>query len=120
MTTATATGRTRTWRIWFVLTVPVVAWMAHLVSLSALTNLACDHDSIEWVLHAITGALALVCLAALWISYRLVQEGTDDEESGTEAGRTNFLGLLGLVIGGANLALILLEGSYVLFIRSCA
>ena len=53
-----------------------------------------------------------------WCSpYRLlVAASGSDPASNDDAGQLLFLAQLGLLIGAINLALILLEGSYVLFI----
>ena len=48
----------------------------------------------------------------------MARAGDDSEEAGTPAGRIRFLGLCGLLINAINLMLILLEGSYIYFIRT--
>ena len=120
MTTATETHLAGGYRVWFALVAPIAAWAVHIVAAASLVPLTCDHDEVEWVLHGLTAAMSLVVVLALWVSYGMVRAGQDDEESGSEAGRTRFLGLLGLIIGFSNLALILLEGSYVIFLKPCA
>ena len=49
----------------------------------------------------------------------LVREGRDREDADTPGGQLTFLGLLGLMVGAINLALILLEGSYAIFVEPC-
>ena len=107
-------------RAWYALVAPILLWAVHIVGEAALIPLACEHGSLHWLLHGLTAATAVATAGAMAVSWTFVRTGRDDEAAGTVIGRTRFLGMLGLVIGAANLALILLEGSYVLFIKPCA
>jgi hypothetical protein len=60
--------------------------------------------------------LALLAVFLSWLVYR-AGEGADDE-SPTPEGRMRFLGQFGLASNGINVLLILLEGSYIFFIRT--
>jgi hypothetical protein len=48
----------------------------------------------------------------------MVRSTDEDEESGTPNGRIQFLGQFGLLVNAINLLLIVVEGSYVYFIRT--
>ena len=54
------------------------------------------------------------------MSAALVRGSRDPEDADTPGGQLRFLGLLGLMVGAINLALILLEGSYAIFLEPCA
>jgi hypothetical protein len=56
-------------------------------------------------------------VAAMLLAHRLlIIAAGSDPASNDDAGQLLFLAQLGLLVGAINLALILLEGSYVLFI----
>ena len=106
-------------RVWVPLIGPVVAWTTHVIVVGSLTRLSCNRHPYVWVQHgatAVTSAFVVVCML---LAVQLVRRAHDDEAAGTEAGRTLFLGKLALPIGAINLALILLEGSYVAVIGPC-
>ena len=63
---------------------------------------------------------AAATLLAMWLCLGIMRAAGEDEESGTPAARTRFLGVFGLMTGAINLVLILLEGSYAWFISPCA
>ena len=66
------------------------------------------------------GATHVFEVIAMLLSLQLVRTTVGASEGdGTAEGRTMFVGLMGLLVGGVNLALILLEGSYVVFIHPC-
>ena len=74
-------------------------------------------STISAVRHAATGVCALVTIVALLLARRIfVAAAGGDPASSDDVGQLLFLAQLGLLIGAINLALILLEGSYVLFI----
>jgi hypothetical protein len=115
--TTTQVDRRSLVALWVPSTVPIAAWAVHLVGSSALARVACTHH-LTWVLHVLTAATALVCVGCGVVAWRLAS-APGDEEDGTPSGRTRFLGLFGLLVVAINLVLILLEGSYVLFLSSC-
>lgn len=104
--------------LWFATIGSIATWMVHLVSEAALVPLRERHGWVVWVMHANTVALALVVLAGMSISWTYTRLGDDDESMATPAGRTVFLGYVGLVIGALNLVLIVYEGSLVVFLRN--
>jgi hypothetical protein len=101
--------------VWFALTAGIAAWILHLSAFAALVEFVHDHGY-SWLFSLGNGLALAVTLVAGWLSWLMYRAGTDDEELGTPAGRTRFLGALGLLVNGINLLLILLEGSYVYFI----
>ena len=70
-------------------------------------------------MHAVTGVTAVATVAAMALAYGLFRAGGDDDAAGSAAGRLRFFGMLGLLLGAVNLALILLEGSYVELLPRC-
>jgi hypothetical protein len=97
--------------IWFAVFGGIAAWLIHLTAGAALIRLSCDHRDVLYVIHAVTAAAVMVTLVAMRLSWRL-RTAPDDSRQ--------FLGSLGLLIGGTNVVLILLEGSFVLFLSPCA
>jgi hypothetical protein len=131
MTGATATTGRRTERLVAALaeggfllgatvTVGIWAWMLHLLFLSSFARLACLHPGVVWVLHAATLATAAPTVAGVWASLLLIRHCGDPEDAGTVAGRTRFLGIVGLLVNAISLALIVLEGVYIPFLSPCA
>lgn len=104
---------------WFAVFGGIGAWMVHLVAEASFTRFSCT-ESANWLLHGLTAAMVAVALLATGLSWRLAQSGSDDDAEGSSAGTARFLGLFGVVTGVTNVVLILLEGSYVFFIRPCA
>jgi hypothetical protein len=98
--------------VWFALSAGVVAWTAHLLFLASFVEFMRDHGY-EWVAHVATLLAVLVTVAGMALSWAMLQRGHDDEDAATPSGRTRFLGMMGLWIGGISLALILAEGIYV-------
>jgi hypothetical protein len=103
--------------VWFALTAGIAAWVVHLTAFAALVEFVHDHGY-SWLFTLGNAVGVALTLAALWLSWLIYRAGTDDEEVGTPGGRMRFLGALGLMVNGINLLLILLEGSYVYFIRT--
>jgi len=106
--------------LWTAVLVGIVAWMAHLTADASLVRLACGHSSWDLALHAVTALTAVATGAGLVVCANLARAAGDDEGAGTVAGRTRFVSLFGVLVNATSLALILLEGSYVLFIKPCA
>jgi hypothetical protein len=106
-------------RVWFAVVGPIGAWMFHLVFLASISRYSCRSHWATWAQHAVTLAMAALTVLAIWICVGLVRQGKDDDAAATREGRARFLGYFGLINGVANLALIALEGSYVLFIHRC-
>ncbi|CAN5165085.1 hypothetical protein BH18ACT4_BH18ACT4_00600 [soil metagenome] len=106
--------------VWTAVLIGIGAWMTHVAAQSSLAQFVCTRHEYEWVLHAITVATVLPVLAGMAFCYRLVRSSPDGEEVGSALGRNHFLGLFGLLVGAINVALILLEGTYAVFIDPCA
>jgi hypothetical protein len=106
--------------VWLALILPLVAWMAHLISEAALTRLACT-DSLRWVLHLLTAVFGAMAVVGIAISYAIVRAAGPalDEESASPRAVTRMLGLLGVAWGAANLLLIVAEGAGVIFLSPC-
>ena len=105
---------------WFAVTGGIVAWIVHLTFAASIVRLACDHPGWIVVLHLTTALTAAVTLAAMGVAALLVRGNPDPESAETSGGQLRFLGLLGLLVGAVNLALILLEGSFAIFLKPCA
>jgi hypothetical protein len=103
--------------VWFALTAGIAAWVAHLVGFAAVVQFV-HTNGFFWIFYVGNGVAIAVTLVAAWLSYLMVRAAPDDESEGTPAGRIRFLGYVGLLVNGINLLLILLEGSYVFFLRT--
>lgn len=115
-----ASAPMRALRIWFPVYGGIGTWMAHLVFVAAFTRYRCNTPGSTAWMHLATLGLAAVTVVALVLSVSLVRSNrgaSDDDPS--QAGQLRFLGVSGLLIGAINLALILVEGSYVLVLPRC-
>ncbi len=106
--------------LWVAIVAGVAAWAAHLLLLASLVRWTCNESGSRWVLDVLTLVTALATLVAMWLCLGIIRVAQDDEEAGTPAARTRFLGVFGLMTGAINLILIVLEGSYAWFISPCA
>ena len=107
-------------RVGYALSGGIAAWMAHLIFVSSFVRYTCTTHGVTWVQHLVTAITAGATLWAMALSLQMVREaGPTDEEAGTPAGRTRFLGLLGLLFGAIDLLLILAEGFYVILVHRC-
>jgi hypothetical protein len=102
---------------WLALSAGVAMWAVHIVGEASLVRLAQLHPNVVWAMHALTAVTALVTLVALLISLHYARWDDAHEGDGTPAGRTRFLGLLGVIFNVVNLMLILLEGLYVVVVE---
>ncbi len=112
----------RSVEVWYAAFGGIAAWIVHFLFIISAEHWTFLHSQYRWTLHAATVICALATIAALVLAARLLQiageggPGSDDSESNEDAGQLRFLAHLGLLVGAINLALILLEGSYALFI----
>jgi len=104
---------------WYAVLGGIAAWTVHLLTLSSIDRLTCNLGGYAWVMHVVTAATAVATVAAMGFSYALFRAGGADDAAGSAAGRLRFFGMLGLLLGAINLALILLEGSYVELLPRC-
>ncbi|HEX5094419.1 MAG TPA: hypothetical protein VFX21_00335 [Acidimicrobiia bacterium] len=103
--------------VWYALLGSIAAWTIHILVLASVVQYTCNVDGALWIMHLTTVVTLAMAGAAMVLSWRLARHGRDDETP-DEAGRNRFLGVLGLLIGAANVALILLEEVYVLAFHS--
>jgi hypothetical protein len=107
----------RGFEVWYAVLGGIGAWIVHLLFVVCAEHWSYLHSQYGWTLHAATVVCALATIVALVLSYRLFGAASgSDPAANDDAGQLLFLAQLGLLIGAINLALILLEGSYVLFI----
>jgi len=108
------------WRgitVWHAAFGGIFAWMAHLVFLASFMHYTHLHPGYGWTLHAATGFCALVTISSILLAWRLHRIASGADAAGyDDAGQMLFFAQFGLLLGIINLALILVEGSYVLFI----
>jgi hypothetical protein len=89
------------------------AWMTHLFFASSFVEYSCNAHGTGWYQHLATLLCAGVAAHATWVAYGLHREGQrDTEDAGTSFGANNFIGVVGVIVGLANLLLILGEGSF--------
>jgi hypothetical protein len=96
---------------WYAVVAPIVAWLVHLCAEASLVQHTCNSSGTQWPMHAVTAVCVVATLSAMAVALRIAQAPSSP---------WRFIGLLGVILAGANLALIVLEGSYVLFIKACA
>jgi hypothetical protein len=96
--------------------VPVFLWIGHLGSMAALVAYVRDHPSRWWVFWVDTGVCAAGIIACLVIATLIGIRADTPSDDGSPRGRTRFLAWQAVLAGLANLALTLLEGSFVAFI----
>ena len=113
---------------WTAVSLPVAAWMAHLIFSAAYAasagrgrigaSTACRSGVATWPLHVGTVVGALTCLGSLALAFFVYRHRNGSGE-GDLSSQYRFLGLLGIGSAVFNLVLILAEGSVVLFLWSC-
>ncbi len=106
--------------LWSAALVGIAAWMVHITAASALVRYACNNEGTLWMVHVATFVTAAITAVGTWICLAVMRSSGDDESEGTLAGNHTFAGLFGVITGAFSLALILLEGSYALFLTPCA
>ncbi len=130
MSTETGKGPTRYAVLgWSAIAGSTAAWATHLVFSGAWSVFggraragpaaSCSYGSV-WPLHVATLVTGLACVLA-FVAGAVVYRHRDGADSGegTIAAQYRFLGLVGMGTAIINLVLILAEGSYVFFLRSC-
>jgi hypothetical protein len=105
--------------LWYGFSVGPVAWAVHIVGDAALVQWSCNDPRWKWTLHALTIATAIPTAIGLAICVGIARQARDPEDAATPGGRTDFLAKVGALSAAISLALILLEGSYVLFLHHC-
>jgi len=111
-----APTRVQVFVAWTALVLPIGAWVAHLTTEAALVQYACDRTHVTWIMHAVTAATALVCVACLVVGVIYARRPA----SATGNGAFRFLGALAATVAFVNLLLIVWEGAYVPFLSQCA
>ncbi len=101
-----------------VLWLPMVFWLLHLSSLAAIVPYIHNNPEKWWLAWVDTGVFAAGTIVCIVVSILVGVSVDAHEDVGTAEGRTRFLGWQGVLAGLANLALILAEGSYALFISA--
>lgn len=90
------------------------AWMAHLFFASSFVRYTCNAHGTGWYQHLVTVICLAVAAHATWVAYGLHREGQQDaEDAGSSFGANNFIGAVGIIVGCANILLIVAEGSFV-------
>ncbi len=103
--------------VWYAVFGGLGAWIVHLVFVVGAEHWSHTHPRYSWTLNASTVVCAAATVVALGLAWRLLRAAGDADPAATDdAGQLVFLAQVGLLVGAINLALILLEGSYVLFI----
>jgi hypothetical protein len=106
--------------LWYPIIGPLAAWGVHLVGESALVRSAQTHHWVIWAMHGLTVAMGLAAALGIVIAYRLTRAGHDVEggqRSGAAAGRTAFMGWMGLYTAAFNLLLIVGEELVIVWVR---
>ena len=100
----------------FALWLPIFFWMAHLGSMAALVGYVQNHPYRWWIFWVDTGLCAAATIACMIVAVLVGASVGANSRDAPPEGRTRFLAWQAVLAGFANLALILAEGSYVLFL----
>ena len=104
-------------RVWYAVVGGIAAWTIHLLFFAGFVRFTCTAMGYLWAMHLVTVVCLGMTAVALVLSVALTrQEGSEDEPH--EAGRLQFLGRLGILVGVANALLIGLEELYVFVLSS--
>jgi hypothetical protein len=107
-------------RLWFCIVGGIVIWMVHISAIASLAGVSCTHPNVKWVMHAITIVLALLTVVAILGCRALLRDhDLAPDLARDEPSRLRFLAVFGLWTGGFSLLLIVWEGAYVAFLRTC-
>jgi hypothetical protein len=95
---------------------PIFFWMAHLASMAALVRYVGNNPERWWIFWVDTGLCAAATVVCLTVATLMILAYDTTSDEATPESNARFLGWQGVLAGLANLALILAEGSYVLFL----
>ncbi len=98
--------------IWIVTYGTIVLWLIHVGVEISLAGHGRGRPWVPWVMNGLTVALALFSVLATWAAWRIVGRHQQDESHLSPDGRTAFLGWMGVFIGSCDVALIVVEGVY--------
>ena len=104
--------------MWLSVIGSIPLWIAHLGIEISLVPLREQHPGVVWLMHALTVLLAALVLVLMRASWNLAHISDEPELSPTPAGRTVFLGIIGLIFGGLDLLLIVYEGVIIAVMRA--
>jgi hypothetical protein len=99
---------------WAATVLPIGAWMVHLTASAALVRTACEHRSVIWVIHGLTLATALFCIACIGVGVWLRRRPNEPDN-----GALRFLGVLAVSVAFVNLLVIVWEGAFAAFLDPC-
>jgi hypothetical protein len=103
--------------IWYATLGGAAVWMGHLVFVAAVEHWTHLHVRYGWTVHVATVVCVLATALAIWLAWRLYRAAAGgDPAASDDTGQLLFLAQLALLVNAISLALILLEGSYALFI----
>ncbi len=104
---------------WAAVSFPIAIWMGHLIYSAAMVEVACTHGLV-WAINLGTVVAGLWVLGHLLSAIYVVRRAPDGAT--TTAGpieQLRFLGFLGITSALFNLALIIGEGTYAIFLSPC-
>ncbi len=107
-------------RLWFSVVGGIVIWMVHISAIASLAGISCAHPNVNWVMDAVSVGLGLLTIVAMLGCAALLRDHDDAPDlARDEPSRLRFLAVFGLWTGGFSLLLIVWEGIYVPFLRTC-
>jgi hypothetical protein len=99
--------------LWFLALVGIPLWLAHQESVASLASVSCRRPGVVTVMHLLTVVFALATTAAALACARLGWGAHAAD------GSVRFVGRFGAVVNVTNVVLIVVEGLYIVFLRSC-
>ena len=107
-------------RLWYAVLSGIALWMAHVLIVTSLARIRCSEGWVDWILHGSTVVLGIGTLVGMVWSWQLWRQHADAVEDAPDAtSRWMFLGLFGFLTQAISLLVIVWEGLYVPFLRSC-
>ncbi len=103
--------------VWYAAFGGIAAWLVHLLFVVCAEHWSYTNHRWSWTLHAATAVCAAATLIAIALAWRLRSAASGHDPGATaDGGQLLFLAHVGLLVGFINLALIVLEGAFVVFI----
>lgn len=104
-------------KLWLITFGSIGLWLIHVGSEISLAGYSSTHHGVEWVMDALTIALAALAVLTTLAAWRLVERQRQPENHVSPDGRTAFVGWMGVFIGACDVVLIVVEGIFLVALR---
>ncbi len=103
--------------LWLITLGSIGVWLVHVGVEVSLVTYSRTHHWARWLMEGVTVGLALLAALSVLMAARVVARHRQDEAHISADGRIAFMGRLGVFVGSCTVALILVEGMYIVVIR---